>query len=169
MRQQNNSISIVITRHNMCVNTLRFPFTMDVDVEKQQLLLQKKTDLQVKIKKMILKTDGISSTTFNPNAFLDTEYIYRYRFRPQYLGILSVSVRLPDLSTTRKNYYCDRITSFCIILCRFSHPCTLRDIKSEFDMFSSKITEIFWWSLETFVEDKVNLLECRPELMMRRS
>lgn len=169
MQQRHNSINAVIKKHNITVLSLSLAVIVEAQEECLLLLLQCKRSLRVEVEKMIMRSKGIPSTTFNLNAYSESACLHKFRFRPDDIGTLATFICFNGVSTSLNIYYCDSETAWCIFLRRLWYPRTLYDMEEEFGMHSSKISEIFWENLEHFIVEKGGFLMCRNELMQRHA
>lgn len=72
--------------------------------------------------------------------------------------------------TARRGYYCDEITAGYILMRRPAAPCRWRDIEFTFGMRDYVQPEIFWESVESFVDSYGGIISTlRSDLLSTRA
>lgn len=110
----------------------------------------------------------VSSIVFNINACSDAQLFLDFRFKAAEIGKLTDVISWSGI-TERNRYACDPITATCILLFRLSTPGRLRESELKFGMFSSKLSEVFWEVLESFMESVGDVLQLRQHLLSSRA
>lgn len=104
----------------------------------------------------------ISTTTFNDvfKYMGDEQCLLNFRFlRRDLLKIVDVVVSGPDCdSTDRNNYSCTKLLRACVVLKRLSTPQRWTDLEVLFRKHSAQLSEIFWESLDSFIDEWQHLL-----------
>ena len=98
--------------------------------------------------------------TFNFNRFSNLECVSNFRFRKDDIPRISHAIDWPTtLTHTKRNGFgVTPILAACILLRRFASPCRWSDVEEFFGKHASHLSEIFWETLEQFLDKRLHLL-----------
>ena len=119
--------------------------------------------------KVSVRSEHISSVSFNLNIYSERAALADFRFKTTEIPAIARIMNWHDERTKRCRYRCDSTTACCIVLGKLATPCRWYDIESVFGMQSSKLSKLFWEQIECFVESKTYLkTTLRMELSAER-
>ena len=122
------------------------------------------------VKLINMRQKTIKSSSFNVNTYCDKMALHDFRFKVSDLKKIMELLHLPTARTRRRRYYCDKITSCCIVLKRLSSPCTWMDMEETFGMRSCALSEVFWECTENFTNNHGHLVtNLKTEFLRQRA
>lgn len=97
---------------------------------------------------------------FNFNAFSDEDYLSYFRFKTADIIRLVpiIELRLTETATKPNSFRVTPLHSKYVLLRRTATPCRWRDVETMFAKHSSHLSEIFWETVEGFLEARQHLL-----------
>ena len=110
----------------------------------------------------IARSNRISITefAFNFNSLSNYECLINFRFCKDDICNVAKALNWPSnvTRTSRNGYGTNPLLATCIVLRRFAGPCRWIDLEEQFGKHSSQLSEIFWESLERFIETRGDLM-----------
>ena len=104
------------------------------------------------IRKLLQRKRHVKGVTFNLNAFSENQSLTDFRFPKSDVQKVARIIIYSGGRTARRGYCCDEITAGCIVMRRLAAPCRWRDIELTFGMRDYVLSEIFWESVEAFID-----------------
>lgn len=108
------------------------------------------------------RVNRLSTTnfTFNFNSLSEEQCLLQFRFTREYVEKMVSVVGWPAGMThsSRNRYSCSPILCTCVLLRRLATPCRWTDLELLFGKHTPQLSEIFWETLESFLELRKSLV-----------
>ena len=111
------------------------------------------------IARISIRSLTISANYFNLNIFTEQESLSLFRLRTKEIVKVADVLGWRACNTTRNRSRCNIMNATCIVLRRIASPCRWVDMGFMFRMHASRLREVFWKVIETFVSLRGGLFE----------
>ena len=133
------------------------------------LTLKKIVEAKRHIQMLRRRTKQITSVTFNLNVYSDLQALRDFRFRVHEIGRVAQLMHCETYSTKTNRYKTNPVLSCAIVLRRLSSPTRWLDLELVFGKSGSALNEIFWETIDFFIQKEGHLLAFRPGLISSRA
>ena len=169
MRQKDFAVGKVIQRRNRRKRLFSHAVIDDADDEVLFRLSRRHRQVSEDLRRLLRRSQTISTASFNINAYSYGECLTRFRFRAYEIHKICSLTGWTAGKTKRSRYKVDPFTATCIMLQRLA-PTRWSDVEVMFGMRASALSEVFWELIISFSSSNSHLLSSfQTELMTARA